>query len=115
MKGHDIELRQSSQRVLVQAGGTVLADSTRPLLLFETGLPTRYYLPREDVRVELTGPTDKRTHCPWKGDASHWSASIDGTVLENVAWSYEAPIASVADIAGRIAFYPDRVDVAIDD
>ena len=94
-------------RVRIQSGHAVLAESERAMAVLETGHAPRYYVPREDVRVELTGPTAKRTHCPKKGDAEHFSA--DG--LEDIAWSYANPFPAVAAIAGMISFYPDRVEV----
>src|SRR4051794_7779689 len=100
---HEIALEPSTQRITISAGGILLADSSRPLLLHEGKLPTRYYLPREDVVAGLVGPTGKRTHCPWKGDADHFT--VGG--LENVAWSYADPIDGVRDIVGLIAFYSD--------
>lgn len=111
--GHQITITPSTQRILVSVDGTLVADSNAPVLLDETGLPTRYYLPREHVVVELR-PTDLQTNCPFKGDASYWSAELDGTTLENIAWSYETPIPESEAIAGLVAFFAERVDVQID-
>ena len=94
--------------------GDVVADSRRPLILFEAGLPPRYYLPRDDVRVDLLEPHGKRTRCAYKGIASHWSARAGGELAEEVAWSYEAPDDEVARIKGLIAFYNERVDLEVD-
>lgn len=91
----------------------MLADSHRPLLLFETTLPTRYYLPPEDVRVELT-PSATRTVCPYKGEATWWSARTGDTLLEDVAWSYPSPIPENPRIAGLICFRNERVDFIVD-
>src|SRR5215213_7816560 len=101
---HRVETRLSSQLVRVEHDGVLLAESRRPLLLFETAHPTRYYLPREDVRLDALEPSETVTHCPYKGDAEHFArGGVD------VAWSYPQPIADVPEIAGLIAFYPRRV------
>ena len=113
---HRVDARPSSRHVEVRAGDTVLAESDRPVLLYETGLPIRAYVPREDVRAELVA-SEKRTHCPYKGDASYWSARLpDGTVLDDAVWSYrrddllaDGPSA----IAGLVCFLHDAVEVRI--
>jgi uncharacterized protein (DUF427 family) len=107
---HQIEIEHGSERVRVEVDGELVAESTRPLLLHEAGLPVRYYLPREDVRVELE-PSATRTRCPFKGDASHWSAVVAGRRRDDLAWSYEQPLPEVAAIAGLIAFYDEKVDL----
>ncbi len=81
--------------------------------LDETGLPTRYYLPREDVRTDLLRPTDTATHCPYKGDASYWSAQVGGETYEDVVWSYETPIPQAEGITGLMCFYPERVELTV--
>jgi uncharacterized protein (DUF427 family) len=111
--GHQITIVPSTQRIVVSVDGIALADSDDALLLDETGLPTRYYLPREHVVVPLR-PTELQTNCPFKGDASYWSAEVGDRTLENIAWSYEAPIPESEAIAGRVAFFAERVDVEID-
>jgi uncharacterized protein (DUF427 family) len=109
-----VDTRASSRPVEVAAGDEVVAASDRPVLLFETSLPTRVYLRREDVRVELVG-SEKRTYCPYKGEASYWSARLaDGRVLEDVAWSYEdADLLpdGPREIAGLVSFLHDDVEV----
>jgi uncharacterized protein (DUF427 family) len=106
---HRVEVRQSSRRVRVELEGALLADSSRPLMLIETGLPTRYYLPREDVRLDVLESSPTVTRCPYKGQAEHWARA--GT---DVAWSYPDPIAEIPQIAGLIAFYNERVDLTVD-
>jgi len=108
-------MERTSLHVVVSADGEVLADSERPVVLRETGLPKRYYLPRDDVHMELLEPTSHHTTCPWKGQASYWSANAGGQVLENVAWSYEDPIPDAEQIRGMLAFYPDRVEIDVRD
>ena len=112
--GHTITTIPSTKHVVVTVGGEKLAETDRPVLLDETGLPTRYYLPREDVRTDLLRPTDTRTTCPFKGQASYWSAEVDGEVYEDLVWSYENPIPQAAEIAGLLCFYPDRAELIVD-
>ena len=106
---HRIEIRRSSRHVVVRVGGEVVAESRRPTILYETGLPPRYYLPREDVCAELA-PHDKRTVCAYKGHASHWSVAGE----DAVAWSYEQPDDDARKIAGLVSFYNERVDLEVD-
>jgi uncharacterized protein (DUF427 family) len=107
---HRITTRQGSERVVVSRGGVVLAESSRPLVLSERGLPDRYYLPREDVRMDLLTPSEHTSHCPFKGDASYFSA--DGA--KDAFWVYEQPIEGREDIAGLVAPWPGRVDVSVE-
>jgi len=111
--GHTITITPADLHVEVTLGGERLAESYRPVLLDETGLPRRYYLPREDVRTDLLRRTDTATTCPFKGEASYWSAQIGGESHEDVAWSYEAPIPQAEGITGLMCFYPDRVDLTV--
>ncbi|HUY47459.1 MAG TPA: DUF427 domain-containing protein [Streptosporangiaceae bacterium] len=113
-KGHTITTTPSIAHVVVTLGGEKLAESDRPVLLDETGLPTRYYLPRADVRTGLLRATDTHTTCPFKGLASYWSAEVGGEVHEDLVWSYETPIPQAAQIAGLMCFYPDRVELTVD-
>src|SRR5690349_88932 len=113
--GHTISTEPGSVRVRVMIGGVEIADSDRAVLLHETGLPVRYYLPTADVRMDLLAPTETSTTCPFKGEASYWSASLDGREVPDVAWSYPTPIAERADIAGLVCFYPERVDALVVD
>ena len=113
-RGHQITITPAGARVVVTAGGEQLAASDKAVVLAETGLPPRYYLPREDVRLDRLSPTDTRTTCPFKGQASYWSAQAGGQVLADVAWSYESPIPAAAGIAGLVCFYNDRVELTID-
>ena len=112
--GHKITITPSGRHVEITLGGEKLAVSDRPVLLDETGLPTRYYLPPEDVRTELLRPTSSETTCPFKGQASYWSVVLGDEVHEDVVWSYQAPIPEVAEIAGLMCFYPERVELTID-
>jgi uncharacterized protein (DUF427 family) len=112
---HRIDVRRSARSVLVEHEGVVLAESTRPRLLFETNLPVRSYLPREDVHLDRLLPSDNRTSCAYKGTtSSYWAVERpDGRVVD-VAWSYEQPLPDAIEIAGLVAFFDERVDVVLD-
>lgn len=112
--GHTITTRPADAHVEVRIDGVLVAESTRPTLLDETGLPTRYYLPPEDVRTELFRETSFHTTCPFKGEASYWTAQIDGATHDGIVWSYLTPIEGAQDIAGLWSFYPDRAEVTVD-
>jgi uncharacterized protein (DUF427 family) len=109
-----VDTRRSSRRVVVQIAGTTVADSTRSTMLFETYLPTRYYLPREDVRMDLLHPTETITACAYKGIASYWSAIIDDTVVDDVAWSFTQPHNYATAVKDLLAFFNERVDITVD-
>ncbi|MGW2346740.1 DUF427 domain-containing protein [Streptomyces sp. NPDC001661] len=104
-QGHTITVEQGSQRVRVVHQGQVLAESTRPLVLKETGCPVRYYLPPEDVRTEPLTPSNTTTHCPFKGDASYWS--LPGA--PDLVWAYPDPKDDVAAIKDYLCFYDTQV------
>jgi uncharacterized protein (DUF427 family) len=108
-EAHRIETHPETRRVQVRINGETVADSTRALALTEGKLPTRWYLPREDISAELV-PSERRTTCPFKGEAAHFSVGAE----EAVAWSYEDPIEQVSAIRGRVAFYNERVDLQLD-
>jgi len=105
-----ITLVPTEKRVRVMAGEATVADSTGTLLLLEKGHRPVYYFPREHVRMDLLSPTNHRTTCPYKGDASYFTLKLNGCTVENAVWSYEQPIAGMEPIATRLAFYWDRVD-----
>jgi uncharacterized protein (DUF427 family) len=107
---HRIDVNRSSRHVKVTLDGQTLAESDRPLALFETGLPPRWYLPREDVNMELLEPSETRTVCAYKGQAATFSSSAQ----EDVAWTYAEPAWEVAPIRDRIAFYDEFVDIEVD-
>jgi uncharacterized protein (DUF427 family) len=110
---HRVDVLPSSRQVRLELDGQVLAESSRPMLLFETMLPTRYYLPREDVRADLT-PTSTRTFCAYKGQASYWSARAGDRSLTDIAWTYTEPLHDAAEVRGLIAFFDERIDVILD-
>jgi uncharacterized protein (DUF427 family) len=109
-----VDILASSRHVRVEVEGATVAESASPRLLFETGLPVRYYLPKPHVRLELLVPTDTVTHCPYKGRAEHWSVQAPAGVRADLAWSYRTPLPESQKIAGLIAFYNEKVDVYVD-
>jgi uncharacterized protein (DUF427 family) len=108
-----IDLRQSSRHIEIEVAGTRVADSNRPLLLFEFVLPSRYYLPKADVLLPLE-PSTTATVCAYKGQATHWSAVELGDEGRDIAWSYESPPPELAQITGLVCFYQERVDMIMD-
>ncbi len=114
-QGHSITITPSDLHVEVRVDGEVVAKSDRPVLLDETGLPTRYYIPREDVRTDLLRSTTFSTECPFKGRASYWSLQLGDKVHDGIVWSYETPIPAAVGVTGLMCFYDDRVDLAISD
>lgn len=109
-----IDIRRSSSRVQIEVGGVTVADSTAPLLLFETTLGPRFYLPREDVRMDLLTPSPTRTTCAYKGEASYFSVEVNGQVHPDVAWTYADPLSDARDVKDLIAFFDEHVDVRLD-
>jgi uncharacterized protein (DUF427 family) len=107
---HPISIEPQRGRVRVTCNGRVVADTTRALVLRETTLRPVFYIPRDDAEMALFERTAHRTHCPYKGDASYYSIRVGDRLAENAIWSYEQPFPAMAEIAGRLAFYPDRVD-----
>jgi uncharacterized protein (DUF427 family) len=105
-----VDVVDSSAHVRVMLGGEAIAESRRARFLFETGLPTRYYLLPEDVRMDLLAPTDKQSRCPYKGTASYWTARAGGQTYENIVWSYPEPIAECPRIKGYLCFFNEKVD-----
>jgi uncharacterized protein (DUF427 family) len=106
-----IDILPSSRAVVVTLGDIELARSTHAHALFETGLPTRWYVPRVDVRMDLLRPSDTVTHCPYKGSAVHFSAQVGDEVVTDMAWSYPTPLPESERIAGLVSFYDTKVTV----
>jgi uncharacterized protein (DUF427 family) len=107
---HRVDVLHSSRHVKVVVGGVVVAETTRPRLLFETGLPTRYYIPKVDTRLDLLTPTNSSTRCPYKGKAAYWSVNVDGKEFKDIVWSYPAPIPECPKIENLLCFYDEKVD-----
>lgn len=105
-----VDVVASQRPVRVVLGGETVAESERALFLFETGLPARYYLPRQDVRMDLLTRTETSSQCPYKGTAVYWSARTGGKDYEDVVWSYPEPIAEMPRIKDLLCFFNERVD-----
>jgi len=109
-----VDVLRSSRHVEVEVDGVKVADSVRPVLLFETGLPVRYYLPKTDVRLDLLTATETTSQCPYKGTAEYYTLTIDGTAHDDLVWWYRHPAHESAGIAGLVAFYNEKVDLIVD-
>ncbi|ONI75295.1 hypothetical protein ALI144C_38255 [Actinosynnema sp. ALI-1.44] len=109
-----LDILPSSRNVRVEIDGVTVAESANARMLFETGLPTRYYLPKTAVRLDLLEPSDTRSACPYKGEASYYSVRVNGTVHEDVVWYYDTPLPESERIAGTMAFYNEKVDIFVD-
>ncbi|MFI2345451.1 DUF427 domain-containing protein [Streptomyces sp. NPDC019443] len=115
---HRVTAVPGTQHIRVEIDGQLVSSSSRPVLVYETGLPVRYYLPAEDVNLTLFEPTDTHTTCPYKGEASYWSfhggnTGADAAVRTDVAWSYQEPLPSVLDIKGYLSFYDNVADIQV--
>jgi uncharacterized protein (DUF427 family) len=109
-----VDILASSRHVRVDVDGVTVAESTSPRLLFETGLPVRYYLPKPHVRMDLLVHTDTVTHCPYKGQAEWWSVRAGDALQQDLAWSYPAPLPESQKVAGLVSFYDEKVDIYVD-
>jgi uncharacterized protein (DUF427 family) len=110
---HRVDVRRSSRPLRIEVEGELVAETTRPTLVFETNLHTRFYFPREDVKVKLER-TAQRTFCPYKGEASYWAFEAGGRTIENLLWSYEEPLEDAAGLTGLMAVFDEVVDVTVD-
>jgi uncharacterized protein (DUF427 family) len=109
-----IEPAPAGQEVRVELDGVVLARTFGAVILHETGLPDRWYIPAVDVDASLLRPSDRHTTCPFKGEASYWSVEVGGRVHADLIWTYPTPIPQSAAIAGMMSFYPDRTQLFVD-
>jgi uncharacterized protein (DUF427 family) len=109
-----IDALASSRHVEVIVNGVTVANSTHPTVLFETGLPPRYYLPKVDVRLDLLRESSTTSACPYKGVARYWSVDAGTGVAEDVVWSYPAPLPESGPVAGLVCFYNEKVDLRVD-
>ncbi len=110
---HRVDVRRSSRPVRVLVGDTVVASTRSPLLLSETGLPNRFYIPWEDVREELLEASDTHTHCPYKGTASYWTISVGDHKLADAVWSYPQAEGDSAAVSGYLSFLHDDLTVEV--
>ena len=111
---HRVDVALSSRHVVVRQNGQIIAESRRPALLFETGLPTRYYLPFADVQLGYLSLSETVSECPYKGDGQHWHLTVDGQRTEDAAWSLPQPLPEGMAAAEHICFYADKVEVEVD-
>jgi uncharacterized protein (DUF427 family) len=111
---HRVDVLPSSRHVRVFVNGELVAESHRPHILFETGLPPRYYLPRQDVDAAALVAIENRSRCPYKGIASYWSLEAGGELERALVWSYPEPLEAVREIAGLVCFFNERVDLEVD-
>ncbi len=109
-----IDILASSRRVRVEVDGITVAESASPRILFETGLPPRYYLPLTDVRTDLLRPSQTHTSCPYKGTASYWSVDTGQGVHKDLVWIYRTPLPESQKVAGLACFYNEKVDIYLD-
>ncbi|MWK35687.1 DUF427 domain-containing protein [Actinomadura sp. J1-007] len=109
-----VDVLASSRTVRIEVDGVTVAESSSPKLLFETGLPVRYYLPKPHVRMDLLEPSDTVTGCPYKGTAEYWSIRANGEVHKDLAWSYRTPLDEGRKVAGLVCFYSEKLDVFVD-
>ena len=110
---HPITVEPTGARVVVRAGGQVIAVTERALTLREADYPAVQYIPLDDVDPEVLRPTDTTTYCPYKGDASYYTLAVPGAEVTDAVWSYRQPYDAVGTIAGHVAFYPQHVEIAI--
>jgi uncharacterized protein (DUF427 family) len=107
---HPITITRNGKRVRVTFAGRTIADTEAALTLKEASYKPVLYVPRADTDMSLLASTDHHTHCPYKGDASYFTVTVDGRSAENAVWSYERPYPAMSEIKEYLAFYPDRVD-----
>ena len=108
---HPITITPNPKRVRVSAGDVVIAESARALTLREASYPAVQYIPREDADMARLSRSERTTHCPYKGDANYFNVTANGKAFENAVWTYEAPFPAMTEIAGYLAFYPDKVRI----
>jgi uncharacterized protein (DUF427 family) len=109
-----IDVYESARHVRISLDGELLADTRRSRILFETGLPPRYYIPPEDVRTELLVPSATKTQCAYKGSASYWHVRVGDRLVEDLVWTYAQPQHDADRVAGYLCFFNERVDLDLD-
>ncbi len=109
-----IDILDSARHIRVEIDGITVAESSNAKLLFETGLPVRYYLPKTDVAMEYLTPTDLVTECPYKGQARYWNVTVNGSLHENIVWGYDYPLPESQKIQGLVSFYNEKLDIHVD-
>ena len=110
---HPITISPTQEKVVVRVGDEVVAESTSALTLREGSYPPVQYVPMADVTGEIAGPTATTSYCPYKGDASYYTVATSGGEVTDAAWGYSEPFPAVAEIAGHVAFYPNKVTITV--
>lgn len=110
---HPITVEPSPGQVRIRAGDTIVADTSRALILQEAEYPPVAYVPLDVVDLALLRPSDTQTYCPYKGEASYYDVVTPDGVIEDAAWTYKEPYDAVSEIAGHVAFYPDKVVITV--
>ncbi|MRH90337.1 DUF427 domain-containing protein [Nocardia sp. SYP-A9097] len=111
---HRVDILSSSRHIRVEVAGQTVAESHNPRILFETGLPARYYLPLTDIRLDLLQHSGTRTMCPYKGNAEYWSLKLGEDLYPDLVWIYRTPVPESQKIAGFASFYNEKVDIYVD-
>lgn len=111
---HRVDTILSDRHIRIEIDGQIIAETRRAYFLFETGLPTRYYIPAEDVDPGFLIPTERHTACPYKGTASYYSVKVRDTLHENVVWYYPDPLPEQSKLAGTVCFYNEKVNIYVD-
>jgi uncharacterized protein (DUF427 family) len=111
---HRVDVHEASRRARVTVDGVVVAETDRPKLLFETGIPVRVYVPSADVAPDALSRSEKRTICPYKGEATYWHVTANGRRAEDAAWSYEAPLPDALRVQGHVCFDGEGVEIELD-
>jgi uncharacterized protein (DUF427 family) len=109
-----IDVRKTTRHVRVSTDGEVLAESRRTKVLYEAGLPPRWYFPREDVRMDLLETSDGRTTCAYKGHASYWNVRVGDRVEDDLVWTYREPLHDAMPVKDMLAFFNERVEIEVD-
>jgi uncharacterized protein (DUF427 family) len=109
-----VDILNSSQHVRIDVDGVTVAESRQPRILFETGLPPRYYLPLTDVQLDLLTPSQTQTQCPYKGTATYWDLTVGEKTYQDYVWIYRSPLPESQKIAGLVCFYNEKVDLYLD-
>lgn len=108
---HPISFEPSRRRARARFAGHVIADTDDALIVHEAGLAAVVYFPRDAVEMDYFGETERTSRCPYKGEARYWTLTMEGKILENVAWAYDTPLEGMEALQGRVAFYDDKVEV----
>ena len=111
---HRVDVLQSSRHIKVSVDGEIVAKTSRPKILFETGLPPRYYIPPEDVRTELLVPSETKTVCPYKGIASYRSLRKNDEIGEDLVWYYSEPLPEAQKVKDHLCFYDEKGELEVD-